>query len=235
LFAGKVLAQSGRVDTVAVSILDRMSTMMGELRSCSVTVKSEYDVISDELGLITHSDEDHVYFGGQDKLLINSEGDKGYRSIIYNGKMLTYYSGDKNRYSQVDAPDKVMEMIDHMNKKFGIVFPVADFLYPSFTDDILKEASDLVFLGMTKVDGKDCYHIAGRTKDKTFQFWISDDMFNLPVKMTIVDTDKPMNPKYEAIYTDWQINPELPESVFEFNIPPNARKIKLVPLASLKN
>ena len=234
LLCGEIKAQSSRIDTVAVSVLDRMSAMIGELSSSSVTVKSNYDVTSKELGLVKHSDEEHVYIGGPDKLLVRSEGDKGNKYIMYNGKMLSYYSLDKNHYSQTDVPSSVMEMIDYMNKTYGIVFPVADFLYPGFVDDILAEASDLVLLGTTKVDGKECFHIAGAGKDKTFQFWIADDPFYLPVKLVIVYTNKPMNPQYEAAYTDWQVNPNLPAGLFDFKVPPNAKKIKLTPLAAKK-
>ena len=57
-------------------------------------------------------------------------------------------------------------MIDTVNKMYGIDFPAADFFYPSFVDDLLAESKTLMYLGMTKVDGKDCYHIAGTALDK---------------------------------------------------------------------
>jgi hypothetical protein len=234
LLSTQVWAQSGKVDTMAVSILDRMSEMMGQLGSCSVTVKSNYDVASQHLGLVKHSDEEHVYISGSNKLLVRSEGDKGTHYLSYNGKTLTHYSLEKNHYAQVDAPSSVMEMIDNMNKHYGIVFPVADFLYPAFVDDILAEAGNLVFLGTTKINGKDCFHIAGTAKDKTFQFWIADDPFYLPVKLVIVYTKKEMNPQFEATYCDWQLNPVLPDAIFEFKAPPNAKKITMAPLAVKK-
>lgn len=229
-----VRAQSGKIDTVAVSILDRMSELMGQLNSCSVTVRSNYDVSSEHLGLVKHSDEEHVYLSGPDKLMVRSEGDKGNRSLVYNGKTLSYYSMDKNQYAQVNVPSSSMEMIDYMNKNYGIVFPVADFLYPAFVDDILTEATTLVLLGITKINGKDCFHIAGTAKDKTFQFWIADDPFYLPVKMVIVYTNKQMNPQFEAAYSDWQINPGLPDAIFDFKAPPNGKKIKFAPSAVKK-
>ena len=231
---GQVQAQNAKFDTVAVSILDRMSDIIGQLGSCAATVKTNYDVSSQELGLVKHSDIEHVYIGGPDKLLVRSEGDKGNRSLLYNGNTLSYYSSDKNHYAQVDVPSSLVDMIDYMNKHYGIVFPMADFLYPTFVGDILAEANSLVLLGMTKVDGKDCFHIAGTSKNKTFQFWVADDAYYLPVKLVIVNTDKPMNPQYEATYCDWQINPNLPAGIFEFKTPQNAKKIKLVALSAKK-
>jgi len=233
LLSVKTMAQS-KIDTVAVSILDKMSAMIGELKSCTATVKSNYDVSNSQLGLVKHSDEEHVYVGGADKLLIRSEGDKGNKYMIYDGKMLSYYSEDKNHYAQTKVPGTLIEMVDYMNKDYGITFPLADFFYPTFVDDILSETSSLTLLGMTKVDGKECFHIAGVAKDKTYQFWIANDPFYLPVKMVIVYTDKPLNPQFEATYCDWQINPNLPDGIFVFQAPPNAKKIKLTPLASKK-
>jgi hypothetical protein len=227
-------AQTRRIDTVAVAILDRMSAMIGDLGSCSFTVKSNYDIGSKDLGLVKHSDEEELYLHGPNKLLLKSEGDRGSREYYFNGKILSYYSMDKNQYGQIEAPLTLVEMIDTVNKLYGIDFPAADFLYPAFVDDILSNSKELVYLGLTKVDGKECYHIAGVAKDKTFQFWISDDAFTLPLKMVIVYTGKEMNPQYEAVLSNWQVNPTLPDALFEFAVPHKARKVKLVPLSSKK-
>lgn len=227
-------AQTRRIDTVAVAILDRMSAMIGELGSCSFTVKSNYDISSKELGLVKHSDEEQLYLHGPNKLLLRSEGDRGSREYYFNGKTLSYYSMDKNQYGQIEAPLTLVDMIDTVNKLYGIEFPAADFLYPTFVDDILSNSKELVYLGLTKVEGKECYHIAGVAGDKTFQFWISDDAFSLPLKMVIVYTGKEMNPQYEAVLSDWQVNPTLPDALFEFTVPFKAKKVKLVPLSAKK-
>jgi len=225
-------AQMRRIDTVAVAILDKMSAMIGDLSSCSFTVKSNYDIASKNLGLIKHSDEEQLYLHGPNKLLLKSEGDQGSRDFYFDGQTLSYYSLDRNQYGQIEAPVSLVDMIDTVNKLYGIDFPAADFLYPTFVDDILAESKELVYLGLTKVDGKDCYHIAGIGKDKSFQFWISEDAYTLPIKMVIVYTAKEMNPQYEAVLSNWQVNPELPDALFAFTVPHKARKVKLVPLSS---
>ena len=220
-------AQTSKIDTVAVSILDRMSGVIGDLASCSVKISSSYDVYTKHLGLIKHSDEEKLYMHGPDKLLAISEGDKGSRSYYFNGSLFTYYSEDKNQYAQVNAPSSIMNMIDSVHKNYGIDFPLSDFFYPTFVDDLIADAKELVFLGTTKVDGKDCFHIAGITKDKSFQFWISDDAFSLPLKEVIIYTAKEGNPQFEAEFEDWQINPLIPNAVFEFNAAPQAKKINM--------
>jgi hypothetical protein len=220
-----------RIDTVAVGILDRMSAVIGDLNSCSVTIRSNYDIASKELGLIKHSDEQQLFLHGPNKLLVRSDGDQGSRNLYFDGSKLSYYSIDKNTYGQIDAPMTLVEMIDTVSKVYGIEFPAADFLYPTFVDDILADSRELVYLGLTKVDGKECYHIAGRAADKTFQFWICDDAYSLPLKMVIVYTGKEMSPQYEAVLTDWQVNPNLPDALFTFTVPHKANRVKMMPLA----
>ncbi len=231
---GQLQAQTRRIDTVAVAILDKMSAMIGELSSCSVDIRSNYDISSKELGLIKHSDEQQLFIHGPNQLLLKSEGDQGSRDFYFDGKTLTYYSMDKNQYGQIDAPLNVVEMIDTVNKLYGIEFPAADFFYPTFVDDILADSKTLVYLGLTKIDNKECYHIAGTTTDKTFQFWIADDAFTLPIKMVIVYIGKEMHPQYEASLGNWQINPSLPDALFTFTVPHRARKVKLMPLTVKK-
>jgi len=232
--AGHLQAQTRRIDTVAVTLLDKMSAMIGELSSCSVNIRSNYDVSSKELGLIKHSDEQQLYLHGPGQLLLKSDGDQGSRDFYFDGKTLSYYSMDKNQYGQIDAPVNVIEMIDTVNKLYGIEFPAADFFYPTFVDDILADSKTLVYLGLTKVDGKECYHIAGTTADRTYQFWIANDAFTLPLKMVIIYTGKEMHPQYEATLSDWQVNPSLPDALFTFNVPHRARKVKLVALSAKK-
>lgn len=125
-------------------------------------------------------------------------------------------------------------MIDTVNKLYGIEFPVADFFYPGFVDDIIADSKELVYLGLTTVDGKECFHIAGVGRDKTFQFWISNDAYCLPLKMVIIYTGKESNPQYEAVLSNWQVNPTLPDALFEFSAPPGAKKIRMVSLAAKK-
>jgi len=228
---GKTSTPVRRIDTVAVAILDRMSKVIGELSSASVTIKANYDISSRDLGLIKHSDEEQLFLHGPDKLLWKTDGDMGSRDFYFDGKQLSYYSHDKNQYWQIDANMDLVEMIDTVSKLYGIEFPAADFLYPTFVDDILQDSKELVYLGLTKVGDKECYHIAGKAQDKTFQFWICDDAYSLPVKLVIVYTNRDMNPQYEATLTDWQVNPNLPDALFDFNVPHKAARIKLLPLA----
>ncbi|MEN2398334.1 DUF2092 domain-containing protein [Flavobacterium sp. MC2016-06] len=225
-----VKSQTQRIDSTAVYLLNRTTETLQYIKSCSFKAVVTYDIPNENLGLIKHSVNDKVAIKFPDKMKVTSSGDKGNRSLWYNGKKLNYYSLDNNTYATEAAPKSVIETIDETSKKFGIEFPAADFFYESFLDDLRsEEGSSLVYLGKTIVDDRECFHIAGTDKTKSFQFWIGSDDFFLPVKMVIVYTEDKDKPQYEAVYKDWIINPDFPDYMFEFTAPPKATKIKLQP------
>lgn len=221
-------SQIPQIDTVAIMLLDKMGSVIGEFESCSFTLNTSNDGIDVGLGLIKYFNVHQVYMVGPDKMLINSQGDKGHRGFWYNGKKLMYYSYTENNYGEIDAPDNIIATIDSVNKNYGIDFPAADFFYPTFTDDLIAQSENIIYVGKSKVDAKDCFHIIAENDKLSIQIWISDDALFLPVKFVIVYYDTVPNSQYEATFSDWRINPDLPGAMFEFSPPPGANQITII-------
>lgn len=225
VFAGK---SYGQYDSIAVAILDSMSNEISKLESCSFKFFSEYDIPNDEFGLITHSESGTVYLKGPDKMLIEKKGDKGHKNFYYNGNAFLLYSFDKNQYATVPASMSNIELIDSLSSLYGVEFPGADILYPDFVDNLLETSNNLIYLGLTSVGDKECYHIAGARDDMTFQFWIDADKYSLPVRMSLVYITKPESPRYSIVFTDWKLNENIDDTMFEFSVPSGAQLIKLI-------
>lgn len=225
IISGKSYAQ---FDSIAVAILDSMSDRINRLETCSFRIYTEYDIESDDYGLITHSESGNVYLKGPDKLFIDKKGDKGHKEFFYNGNTFLVYSFDKNQYASVELKLNLIELIDSISRTFNVEFPGADVLYPDFTDDVLENSQNLVYLGLTLVSETECYHIAGVQNDFTFQLWISADGNYIPVKMSLVYTNRPGNPRYRAVYMDWKPDVPIDDSKFEFIAPAGAQKIKII-------
>jgi len=225
VFINTVFSQ---IDSAAVVILDSMSSVVTDLESCSFTLKTEYDIYNADLGLVKHSDIAKVYLKAPDKLLVNKKGDKGHKDFYYNGKTFTYFSADNNQYAQAPAPPTIMETIDSISSYYGVEFPAADIFYPDLVDSVIANADNLSYLGLTDIDEKECFHIAGRTQEMTYQIWIASDGSFLPEKMVINYITKTANPQYEAVFQNWNLNPVLEDSMFDFIVPEGAVKIKVL-------
>ncbi len=217
-------AVEGEYDSRAVDSLDKLSEVIGNLSSLSYTVTS-YSVDKDSVAMSILSD---VYLRGSNKMFIENSGTKGNRSFWYDGTKFSYFLFDKNEYDILDAPDGTLKLIDSIHSKFGIYFPAADFLYPTLTDDILENYDSLLYADNEKMEGIDCVLLEANNVENTVQVWI-DKNLNLPVKMVITSkTDETIY--YEAVYSNWKLNPELPDIMFEFQPPSGSTQVKFQPI-----
>lgn len=228
VFGINLYSQNFQIDTVAVTLLDKMGSIIGGLNSCSFTLNNSNDAIDVDLGLIKYFNTHQVYMVGPDKMLINSAGDNGHKGYWYNGKKLAYYSYTENNFAIIDAPSNIMATIDSVNKTYGIDFPAADFFYPSFTDDLIRQSDEIIYAGRSKIADKNCFHIIARNKSMGIQIWISDDAMFLPVKLVITYYDVIPNIQYEATFSDWKMNENIPDAMFDFIPPAGANELILL-------
>lgn len=224
----QLFGQESNYDTTAIQILDRMADMIGDLGACSYNLSTSYDVIDVELGTIKHFDNHRIYMAGPDKMIIDSRGDKGHRGYWYNGKQLAYYSYTQDNYAVIDAPPTIIATIDTVHKTYGVDFPAADLFYPTFTDDLINDYDQIIFVGTSVIGNKNCFHIIAKNNQMSIQLWISNDALFLPEKMVITYYDVNPNTQYEATFSDWKINPQLPDAMFDFSPPAGAGELTLV-------
>ena len=222
-----VFSQNVKVDSVAVLVLDRMSDVIGELGSCSFNLITSVDQ-KGLYGLEKKFSNYEVYFKGPSKMLVQARSDDFHKGYWYNGEHMVYYSYKENNYSVINAPDSTLVMIDRIHEDYEIEFPASDFFYPAITDDILENFPTVAFLGNKNINGQNCFHILADNDKMTFQVWISDDALTLPIKFSITYKDREAKPQYLAAFSDWKLNPDLPDVLFEFIPPPGSHQITIL-------
>lgn len=216
-----------QIDSTAVFILDQMSDLIGDLQSVTFNVNASSDKLNDQGNITTHHSASYVSMVGPDKLIAKTKGDNGSHGFWYNGEYLSYYSYDENNYLILEAPDNLISMIDTMHARFDFKFPAADFFYPSFTDDILESFDTIAFLGKRTIEEEECYLIMALNDQMNVQLWVSNDNYFLPKKMKIIYKNQ-NNMHYTTTFTSWVLNPQIPETIFEFMPPPNAKLISIL-------
>lgn len=221
-------AQTMQKDSTALYLFDRMASVIGELQSCSYTLQRSEDVLVNAYGPEKHFATDKVQLVGPDKMTVQTQGDDGHKGFWYNGKFIARYNYNENNYTVVEAPDNIIAMIDTIHHDYGLDFPAADFLNPNFTDDLVAQFDNIVFLGKRKIEEQECFYIMATNKDLNIQFWIGDGANTLPKKFLITYKNKD-NQQFEATFKDWILNPVIPSSVFDFLPPPGSREVAILP------
>ncbi|RPA67234.1 DUF2092 domain-containing protein [Cyclobacteriaceae bacterium YHN15] len=224
----KSFSQEQQIDPNAINILDRMSEVIGSLNSCSFQVNTSIDHMDQHNGLVKQFSQHEIYMVGPDKMHIQTKGAKGNHAYWYNGDLLMYYSLTHNHYGFIETPDNIIETIDMVNADYGIDFPAADFFYPTFTDDLLENMDKIAYLGLVSVDGEDCHHIVASGPDQHIQIWLRNDTFTLPLRFVILEKSGELPLQYEAVFSKWSVNPNLPDAIFDFVVPETAKRLSFV-------
>ena len=76
------------------------------------------------------------------------------------------------------------------------------------------------------MDDVDCIALEATNEEIIVQIWIVKET-NLPHKM-IVESKINENKYYEAEYSNWRVNPKLPDIMFEFQPPTGSERKKFV-------
>ena len=215
------------IDSAAVYLLDRMADIIGELEAVSFNLETAKDKLDYDRKIETHYSSSQVSMEGPDKMLFQRSGDEGKHSFWCNGELATFYIHNENNYVTLEVPGNLIEMIDDLNQRFDFHFPAADFFYPSFTDDILAEFDTLEYLGKMNIDGEECFYIRAYNEDTNFQLWISGNNWTLP-KRYILHKKGGENVRFETTFKSWDLNPDLPDTTFEFLPPPKSRLINIM-------
>jgi hypothetical protein len=216
------------IDTTAILVLDRMADMIGSLYSCSLDLDTRNDVNDPEHGTITRFTRHQVHFSGNDRMHVNSTGEMRHKGYWYNGWQVVYYDFTENNYGIVEAPSTTIATIDEVHHSYGIDFPAADFFYPTFTDDLIAQSDRIHYLGTAMVEGRECFRVVAHGKVQTVQLWVANDATFLPVRYIITDHAKG-NTQSAGYFTNWRINPDLPDQLFEFQPPPGAHRVRMMP------
>jgi len=214
----------GEYDTRAIESLDNLTETIGKMESLSYTVESySINENGDEKGK-----QSDVYLKGTNKMFIENKETQGNdKNFWYNGEKFAYFLYNKNEYDILDAPDNTLKLIDKINSKFGIYFPAADFLYPTLTDDMIDNYNQILYFGEEKIGYIECIVLEASNEENLVQIWIKKES-NLPHKMII--TSKTNKDKYyEAVYSNWRVNPKLPDIMFEFQPPSGSKQVKFQP------
>src|SRR5262245_4169099 len=216
-------------DARALIVINRMADNIGALHSCTFHLDGSYDEWDAEAGMLVKLHNSHeVYLVGPDKMLVNTTGDAGHRGFWYDGKEAYSYWYGENNYGRVAAPANIIDMIKSIHEAYGVDFPAADLLSPTFVDDLIAQSQRIGFRNPVRLGDQECFHIVAKGTDQDMELWIANDAATLPVKYLFRTREKGQTTEFQGTFSDWKMNPDLPVTLFSFTPPPGSREVRLV-------
>ncbi len=151
--------------------------------------------------------------------------DEGPVSFWYDGARFAMYQGTENVFAQADAPATIDATLDHVERAFGLSVPLADLLSDPAIDALISEETRGRYVGLHRVGGVRCHHLAFRQPDLDWQIWIEAGERPLPRKLVITTTRTPGHPQVIAELDDFDLSPEVSADTFEFEPPAGAKRL----------
>jgi hypothetical protein len=161
-----------------------------------------------------------------DRLLIVGTGDDGPRKLLYDGNAVVLALDDGKRYAALPAPNTIQQMMYVVMGRFGVDFPLADFL---------TDAPDKAFLsGITAghevdtvtIDGVPCRHLVfTQPPGLQLELWLETDR-GVPRRLIVIDTALPGRPNFVAEMSDWNFGVHPADADFTFTPPQGATQIE---------
>lgn len=217
------------VEPRADEILRRMSACLAGARQFSFEAQDLVDEMLDSGQKLQFSSVRRIMVRRPNKVSADIIGDIINEQVRYDGKTLTVVDNRQKAYVSIKAPDSLDATLDYAAERFGMAMPLADLVFSDPYQAVIGRVRQGRYIGLHKVRGVKCHHLAFRQEGLDWQIWIEDGDKPLPRKLVITYKSSPGQPQYIAFLGKWNLSRELPDSVFTVAIPQDVKRIDLEP------
>jgi hypothetical protein len=171
-----------------------------------------------------------AYVQRPDKVRINAAGDLENKQFFYDGKTITLYDKSHNHFATMEAPATIDAAVEKANQEYGLRVSLVDLAESNTCALMTKGVKHALYVGEGVVRGVKCHHLAFDKDKIQWQIWIDAGEKPLIRKLIITQKKLPASPQWTAYLTDWNLAPQLSDSLFVFTPPQGATKTKFVSL-----
>jgi len=224
----QALAQT--VDPAAVQTLQRTMDYLGSLKQFSVHTQNTLEEVLETGQKVQFDVSNVLMLKRPNKLLAKRHGDLVDQSFSYDGKTLSLYNASLNYYASVPAPDNIEAMLDFARESLGIIAPASDLVYTSAFPLMMENVYTAIIVGKSAIGGLSTQHLLFSRPDVDFQIWVPESGDPLPLKYVVTDKIHYGQPSTTVVMSDWNVDPNLTDSVFNFLPPQNATATEFLSL-----
>ena len=224
------VARSENVDEEALKILQKATDYLTSLECFRLKTATVMDVVQESGQKLQFGYTLEVTVKRPNRLFGLRTFDNGsIRRFWYDGTTATMYDEKEKAYGKIPVPDTIDEMLDYLEEVTKNPRPLADLLYSD-----LSHLSDLpvsgVYVGKSYLEGMACDHLAFRGESVDWQVWVDRGEKPLIRKVVITYKELTGGPQFIAHLEQWDIQPEITDSLFQFSPPEGAQRIRVVVL-----
>jgi hypothetical protein len=163
-----------------------------------------------------------------DHLAAHRTGDDGASDLYYDGKTVTLYGANQNKYARADAPNTIEAMLDEVGQRLNVDFPFADFVAPDPGKTFLDGVTSGRELAPVTIDGKPARHLFfSQIGGVDLEVWLDKSEQATPERLVATYRLMPGQPSFIAEFSDWNFAAHPSDSDFVFQPPAGAKQVEL--------
>jgi len=222
-------AQSTRdVDPLALRVLQAVAQPVAQAQSFKLQALVSEEEVATDGQIVTFFHTVDIAVQRPDKVHLIFRG-RGQRVDFYTANgTTTMYAPDTKLYTTVSTKPTIDEMVTNLMAK-DVDVPVAPFLKSNFYDMAAKAITSGYVIGRVKLFDQDVHQLAFTAADSDWQLWVTGGDEPRFVRAEIVNKKLEGKPRTTIQFLNWDLNPTFSSGEFDFNKPPDAVQIGMLP------
>jgi hypothetical protein len=214
-----------KIDPEVIKVIDKMGAYLRSLKDFRVTSDFTFDVVLEDNQKIQSPGSLDYQVKRPHGLFADLKTDDKHRQYFYDGSTFTIYDPTLKFYGQLPAPDSLGAVIEKLEDKYGIEFPLAELFEWGDKKVKAKRITSAMHITESQINQEKTDQYAIRQGDVDWQIWITQGDKPLPKKMILTFNSDPMRPQFISQLTWGKI--EMKD--FKFNPSKDASKIEISP------
>jgi len=219
------------LDPKAIALIEEWGAAHGALQQFKIEVRDTIDEVAESGRKLQYAHRLRAIVSRPDRLRIESEGDLRNRTIYKDGRSVTIVDRDEQVFVRVPDPGTIDEMLDLMNSRYGVTFPLADMVSAKASGSLLAGVRTAEYVGKHRVGSYSCHHLAFTQDTIDWQVWLDADEGLQLRKMVITYKLDDGAPQYTMWVTQFDVLDAAPDALFAFEPSPELKNITLRPLS----
>ena len=216
-------AQAESPDPAA--LLQEMSSYLKSLESFELRANVTFDDAPLPDTKVQYSGSMEVQLRRPDRLHMTYQDDLTARELWLDGSMVTILGLAENLWAATTAESTIDETLRMLATDYGLSLPLEDLFSSDPHSVLMGNVKADRYMGLHDVNGVACHHLIFGQENVNWQVWIEAGPKPLVRKVVITYKTLPMAPQFVVEVTGWSLNPTLPDSRFQPEIPDDAIEI----------
>lgn len=207
------------------TLLQEMSSYLRALDAFELRANVTFDDVPLPDTKVQYSGSMEVQLRRPDRLRMTYQDDLTARELWLDGSMVTILGPAENLWAATTAESTIDETLRMLAADYGLALPLDDLFSSDPHSVLMGNVKADRYMGLHDVNGVACHHLIFGQENVNWQVWIEAGPKPLIRKVVITYKNLPMAPQYAVEVTGWSLNPTLPDSRFDPQIPGDAVEI----------